>query len=204
MTVQQSELPAVQMDGQPLAAAGEQTAETVMRNAGTEQAGESTSPVAAEPSSAVPQTAPPEDALPDEMPQTEQDAETESPQPSAQTEPAELTGADNCPDTHAYRPWNELAVNQQYFGADIGTVYYQTAEQEIPAAEIGEYLCEAFMSGYDFYDAAADRYYHCYAKAFRVRGREADAAVAVQFEEGGAYYLYEHPENSVDADGLTD
>lgn len=137
--------------------------------------------------------------------------QTEPPQTSLQTEL--LTEADNCPDTHEYRPWDELAVNQQYFGADIGkipaengadTVYYQTAEQEVPAAEVGAYLCEAFMSGYDFYDAAADRYYHCYAKAYRITGREPGEAVAIQFAEDGAYYLYKHdPVSDSETDGLT-
>ena len=215
MTVQQSALSAVDMvsepviterDGQPLAAAGAQAAEPVMRNADTEQAGASGVPVLTEPSHAVPQSEPPENPLPDEMPQTEPDAAAENPQPSVQTGPVgtELTEADACPDSHTYRPWNELAVNQQYFGADIGAVYYQTAEQEVAAEEIGDYLCEAFMSGYDFYDAAADRYAHCYAKAFSVRGRGTDEAIAVQFAEGGAYYLYEHPESCADSDGLTD
>ena len=103
---------------------------------------------------------------------------------------------------------------QQYFGADIGTVpavqpsdtiYYQSAGQELPADAVGAYIGEAFMSGYDFYDPDANRYYHCYAKAYRIKGRAQGDAVAVQFTDGGAYYLYEHEESSdePELDGLT-
>ncbi len=204
VTVQQSDLPAVSIhaeteipaNNENQKAAGayapeepEQAAQT-----NTDNSGEKPAEPAAE--------------LPHDVPQTEPIV-----QPPEDREPEPPTEAEGCPDTHEYRPWEDLAVNQQYFGADIGripaengadTVFYQTAEQEVPAADIGEYLCEAFMSGYDFYDAAADKYHHCYAKAYRIIGREQDDAVAIQFDDGGAYYLYEHTQAADGAaDGLT-
>ncbi|MBR3446651.1 MAG: hypothetical protein IKH27_02445 [Oscillospiraceae bacterium] len=202
LTVQQSDPPAVSIHAET-----EHPADKEKQSAAGEQASKAQA-VQTEPDNSGEISAAAVTELPHDVPQTEL-----ADQPDNETAPEPLTEADGCPDTHAYRPWDDLAVNQQYFGADIGqipaengadTVYYQTAEQAVPAAEVGEYLCEAFMSGYDFYDADADRYYHCYAKAYRITGHEPGDAVAIRFAEDGAYYLYEHTQPADGAaDGLT-
>ena len=224
-TVQRSELPAATATAPESTVPAETTAQAAAGAAASQEPEPGGVPDAVPEQTLTdvqPETVPPQTEesaatdVPQEAVQTEPPAETAVPQRTEQT--TETTVADRdlsgCPDTHEYRPWDELPVNEQYFGADIGkvpaenptdTVYYQTAKSDVPEFEIGEYIGEAFMSGYDFYDPAADRYYHCRAKAYCVKGREQDSAVAVQFEDGGRYYLYvrEVQGRITDADGLT-
>lgn len=207
LTVQQSDPPAVSIHAETAHPADkeEQSAAGAQASAEPSQSeAEAADPeISAQPQvteNTEPETpAPPEIDLPHLVPTTEPYTEPDVPQTQTDSAGRQLTEADGCPDTHAYRPWDELPVNQQYFGADIGkipaekpsdTVFYRSAEQEVPAESVGAYLDEAFMSGFDFSDYAANRYYHCYAKAYRIKGYEPDEAVAIQFEDGGAYYLY--------------
>ncbi|MDE5862215.1 MAG: hypothetical protein K2H28_08495, partial [Ruminococcus sp.] len=63
--------------------------------------------------------------------------------------------------------WEEMPVNQQYNMAEFGTPldFYMTVGQEVSADKIGDFISQAYMSGYDCY---TDTYYHCYTDAFRI------------------------------------
>lgn len=93
------------------------------------------------------------------------------------------------PDLHNYLHWDEMTVDQQYFMAETGEppVSYHTAEQEVPAGEIGESVGPAYMSGYDWY---AQIYYHCEAKAYQIKGDDTGRTIAIQFPDNAVYYLY--------------
>ena len=77
--------------------------------------------------------------------------------------------------------------------------FYHTAEKEVSADLIGDFICMAYMSGYDFY---SDTYYHCETKAYKVLGEAELEVIAIQFEEDDRYYLYDLVKKSdTDIDG---
>lgn len=108
--------------------------------------------------------------------------------------------SDAQPDTHVYLHWDEMTVNQQYFMAEFGDPlqFYDTAEKEVSADKIGDYICQAYMSGCDWYSLT---YYHCEAKAYKVK--DDAASIAIRFPDDEKYYLYTHvtPENGEMTDG---
>lgn len=94
-----------------------------------------------------------------------------------------------CPDNHVYLHWNEMTINQQYFMAEFGvpTLSYSTAEKEVPANEVGEYISKAYMSGYDWYELI---YYHCETEAYKIKGDDEIKSIAIKFANDEKYYLY--------------
>lgn len=84
--------------------------------------------------------------------------------------------------------WNEMTINQQYNMAEFGQplVYYHTADKEVAADEVGDFICIAYMSGYDFY---SDTYYHCDAEAYEVKSDES-AMIAIRFSSYDQFYQY--------------
>ena len=82
--------------------------------------------------------------------------------------------------------WEEMPVNQQYNMAEFGTPldFYMTVGQEVSADKIGDFISQAYMSGYDCY---TDTYYHCYTDAFRITDSD---DIAIKFENDDRYYLY--------------
>lgn len=97
--------------------------------------------------------------------------------------------------------WDEMTINQQYNMAEFGDPlqFYHTAEKEVSADLIGDFICMAYMSGYDFY---SDTYYHCETKAYKVLGEAELEVIAIQFEEDDRYYLYDlAKKNDTDIDG---
>ena len=95
--------------------------------------------------------------------------------------------SDAQPDTHVYLHWDEMTINQQYFMAEFGDPlqFYDTAEKEVSADKIGDYICKAYMSGCDWYSLTN---YHCEAKAYKIR--DDAASIAIQFPDDEKYYLY--------------
>ena len=92
-------------------------------------------------------------------------------------------------DNHIYLHWNDMTINQQYFMAEFGEplTFYSTLEKEISAGEVGEYICKAYMSGYDWYELI---YYHCEAEAYRIKGDNEGKTIAVKFSGDDKYYIY--------------
>ena len=91
---------------------------------------------------------------------------------------------------HKQLNWDEMAINQQYFMANFkgSLMLFSTAEKEVAEDEVGDYICNAFMSGY--YDYDTDTYYHCEAKAFLIKGHPVEKMIAIQFEGSDNYYVY--------------
>ena len=120
--------------------------------------------------------------------ETEPASETVSIPPTEQpTIPDE--GLSETPDNHVYLHWDEMTINQQYFMAEFGepTLYYSTAEKEVPASDVGEYIGEAYMSGYDWYELI---YYHCETEAYQIKGDDDGITIAIKFSDDEKYYLY--------------
>lgn len=84
--------------------------------------------------------------------------------------------------------WNEMTINQQYNMAEFGEplAFYHTAEKEVSADQIGDFICLAYMSGYDFY---SDTYYHCDSEAYKIKNDES-TMIAVKFDNDDKFYLY--------------
>lgn len=82
--------------------------------------------------------------------------------------------------------WEEMTINQQYNMAEFGTpsVFYMTADKEVSVEEIGDFISQAYMSGYDYH---TDTYYHCYTDAFRLTDSN---DIAIRFQDDDKYYLY--------------
>ncbi len=97
--------------------------------------------------------------------------------------------ASGSPDNHVYLHWDEMTINQQYFFAEFkdSTLSYSTAEKEVTANEVGEYISQAYMSGYDWYEQI---YYHCEADAYKLKGDDEAKTIAIKFEDDENYYLY--------------
>ena len=120
--------------------------------------------------------------------ETEPASETVSDTPTEQ--PTTLDGDQSgCTDNHIYLHWDEMTINQQYFFAEFGepTLSYSTAEKEVSANEVGEYISQAYMSGYDWYELI---YYHCETEAYRIKGDDEAKTIAIKFEDDENYYLY--------------
>lgn len=85
--------------------------------------------------------------------------------------------------------WDEMTIDQQYNMAEFGEPisYYMTAEKEVYSDEIDEFICMAYMSGYDFY---SDTYYHCEARVYQMKNHSNLEVIAIQFEGDDTYYLY--------------
>lgn len=105
-------------------------------------------------------------------------------------------------DNHVYLHWNEMMINQQYFMADFreSQLSYSTAEKEVPVSDVAEYIGEAFMSGYDWYEYI---YYHCEADAYKIKGDDEANTIAIKFIDDEKYYLYtlNVPNNADSLDG---
>ncbi|MBR5684093.1 MAG: hypothetical protein IKW96_12610 [Ruminococcus sp.] len=128
--------------------------------------------------------------------ETEQASETVSIPPTEQ--PTTLDGDQSgCTDNHIYLHWDEMTINQQYFYAEFGepTLSYSTAEKEVSANEVGEYISQAYMSGYDWYELI---YYHCETEAYRIKGDDEAKTIAIKFEDDENYYLYTLNESNND------
>ncbi|MDE6833230.1 MAG: hypothetical protein K2J39_03135 [Ruminococcus sp.] len=82
--------------------------------------------------------------------------------------------------------WEELPINQQYNMAEFGTPldFYMTVGQEVSADKTGDFICKAYMSGYDY---STDTYYHCYTDAFHITDSD---DIAIKFGNDDRYYLY--------------
>ena len=120
--------------------------------------------------------------------ETEPASETVSIPPTEQpTIPDE--GFSGTPDNHVYLHWNEMTINQQYFMAELEetTLSYSTAEKEVTASNVGEYIGKAYMSGYDWYESI---YYHCETEAYKIIDEDDMHYIAIKFINDEKYYLY--------------
>lgn len=112
--------------------------------------------------------------------------------PTTETPAAEPTTKDErdeCTDNHVYLKWDEMTINQQYFLAEYGDpiITYSTLEKEVSASEIGEYICSAHMTGYDWYEL---NYHYCNADAYKIKGDDNMTSIAIKFSDDDNYYLY--------------
>ena len=105
-------------------------------------------------------------------------------------------------DDHVYLHWDEMTIDQQYFMAELGdpVMTYSTAEQEVPASDIGEYIGKAYMNGYDWYEFI---YYHCETDAYKIKGDAEGTTIAIRFSDSEKYYLYTLQTNNNEEDQLT-
>lgn len=108
-------------------------------------------------------------------------------------QPIDEAPSTNRPPLH----WDEMTVNQQYNMAEFGSPlsFYKTAEKEVSADKIGDYINIAYMSGYDYY---TDTYYHCYAGAYFINGYTDKEIIAIKFEESNEYFVYYYYGLSID------
>lgn len=108
--------------------------------------------------------------------------------PAEQT-PTQSKPLDEDVDNHTYLKWDEMTINQQYFIAEFGEplITYSTLEKKASVNEIGEFICQAYMSGYDWYELI---YYHCEAEAYKIKGDDAGNTIAIKFSDDDKYYLY--------------
>ena len=85
--------------------------------------------------------------------------------------------------------WDEMTINQQYNMAEFGDPlqFYFTAEKEVSVDSIGDFICMAYMSGYD-YDT--DTYYHCETEAYTIKGDDESTTIAIKFADDEKFYLY--------------
>ena len=96
---------------------------------------------------------------------------------------------DGCVDNHVYLHWDEMNVNQKYFLAEFGEplLSYSSAEKEVPVSETGDYMCTAFMTGYDWYELD---YHYCETEVYKIKGNDECSKIAVKFSDDDKYYLY--------------
>jgi len=98
---------------------------------------------------------------------------------------------DGTPNNETPLPWDERNLGQKYFFAEFGSVTesYSTANKTVSDIDIGDYIADAYMSGYD---DETQTYYHCYAKAYLIKDKTEKEMIAIHFEEGNEYYVYSY------------
>ena len=140
-------------------------------------------PVITEPASTEPPITAP--AMTEQV-TTQSDSELSENQPG--TETTSIPDADTNTDI-PNRHWNEMPINQQFFMAELGDpiMTYSTSEKEVSANEVSEYICKAYMSGYDWYELI---YYHCEAEAYKIKGDDEFTTIAIKFADDDKFYLY--------------
>lgn len=133
---------------------------------------------------------------------------TDAPSAAMNTQPDRSTTK---PSNYAAR-WADRKRNQQYFSAEIGSPPFSTPppcyysdEKEVNSAEIGDYLFDVFMSGFDEDADELHQYRHCTAKAYRIEGQSEQEVIAVRFENDETYYSYSRviPAAPSESDGLS-
>ncbi len=99
--------------------------------------------------------------------------------------------SDASPNNETPLPWDERNLGQKYFFAEFGSVTesYSTANKTVSDTDIGDYIADAYMSGYD---DETQTYYHCYAKAYLIKDKTEKEMIAIQFEESNEYYVYSY------------
>lgn len=108
-----------------------------------------------------------------------------TPSPEIVTEPAieTVTGAEMmiCP------KWEDRITSDKFPEVMLGETSYASQRTEIAAENIGEFMSDTVMSGYDIYE---DKTYTTDAKVYSVNNISTDCAVAVRIGNEEVYYVY--------------
>ena len=83
--------------------------------------------------------------------------------------------------------WDDRITSDKYPELITGDSTYSSQRTEISPENIGEFITDAVMSGYDIY---TDKTYTANAKAYAIKGISTDCAVAVEIGDEDKYYVY--------------
>lgn len=83
--------------------------------------------------------------------------------------------------------WEDRITSDKFPEVMLGETTYASQRTEIAAANIGSFISDAVMSGYDIYE---DKTYTINAKVYSVKNISTDCAVAVKIGDENVYYVY--------------
>ncbi len=83
--------------------------------------------------------------------------------------------------------WDNRSTSDKYPELILGEKPYTSQRTEISADNIGSFITDADMSGYDIYE---DKTYTINAKVFSVKNISTDCAIAVKIGDEDKYYVY--------------
>ncbi len=83
--------------------------------------------------------------------------------------------------------WDDRITSDRFPEVMLGEIPYASQHTEIAAENIGSFLSDAVMSGYDIYE---DKTYTTDAKVYSVKNISTDCAVAVKIGNESVYYVY--------------
>ena len=83
--------------------------------------------------------------------------------------------------------WDDRITSDKFPEVMLGEIPYASQRTEIAAENIGSFLSDAVMSGYDIYE---DKTYTTDAKVYSVKNISTDCAVAVKIGNESVYYVY--------------
>ena len=83
--------------------------------------------------------------------------------------------------------WDDRITSDKFPEVMLGEIPYASQRTEIAAENIGSFLSDAVMSGYDIYE---DKTYTADAKVYSVKNISTDCAVAVKIGNENVYYVY--------------
>lgn len=83
--------------------------------------------------------------------------------------------------------WDDRITSDKFPEVMLGEIPYASQRTEIAAENIGSFLSDAVMSGYDIYE---DKTYTINAKIYSLKNISTDCAVAVKIGDEDKYYVY--------------
>ena len=83
--------------------------------------------------------------------------------------------------------WEDRITSDKFPEVMLGETSYASQRTEIAAENIGSFISDAVMSGYDIYE---DKTYTINAKVYSVKNISTDCAVAVKIGDESVYYVY--------------
>lgn len=83
--------------------------------------------------------------------------------------------------------WEDRITSDKFPEVMLGEKTYTSQRTEIAAENIGSFISDAVMSGYDIYE---DKTYTINAKVYSVKNISTDCAVAVKIGDESVYYVY--------------
>ena len=83
--------------------------------------------------------------------------------------------------------WDDRITSDKFPEVMLGETTYASQRTEIAAENIGSFISDAVMSGYDIYE---DKTYTINAKVYSVKNISTDCAVAVKIGDESVYYVY--------------
>lgn len=83
--------------------------------------------------------------------------------------------------------WEDRITSDKFPEVMLGETTYASQRTEIATENIGSFISDAVMSGYDIYE---DKTYTINAKVYSVKNISTDCAVAVKIGDESVYYVY--------------